>query len=409
MEFKKKQAELLYLGKPFLVIQNVKDKYSNLASQASTFSQIKRQYYSNPNYRLKSYEPTIKKIIMENPVHKKKLENFKNKKPFFQVKIKKKISKGMDVYGENVDNLILKIPLFHDSVDKYIKLPDKDASKLRKVQMKALNNKHYNIKIIDGQKLMDKLLPGLLINNDLKKNIVATLLATGRRQNELVNGIIKKSKKGNYFAIFEGQSKIGLDLKRDSYEIPLLAPFNIVEKAWKVCNEYFKDAKEREKFKIKIRNISRWIKKNPFQLENNIDKLHELRSIYSLICYQLFPTGRLSQMAYISSVLGEASVNVATHYNSIKVINIENLWIPDNLKVTLSDWKTKDKHTKMIVEPIKNYITNKLLTGDLLQINKTLIGKISGKSKNVINRFYNENKNKINQINQINKNTHEKI
>ena len=144
-----------------------------------------------------------------------------------------------------------------------------------------------------------------------------------------------------------------MDIKRKPYEIPLLAPFNVVEKSWNKSKNYFNNS-NREIFKSKIRNISRWLKKK----KCNVDKLHEFRSIYALICYQLFPTGRLSQMAYISSVLGETSINIASHYNSIKVENINNFWVP---KCQRYDWKANDKHTKMIVPELNKFIMNECM------------------------------------------------
>ena len=396
MNFKKSQVLLLSQNKPFIVLQNVKDKYPNISSQSVILSQIKRMYLSDPKHRVPAYETTMKDLIKKNP-NMKELVEFKEKNPYQQDKIQKKILNGKIVYNENTDKVIEKIPLFNKDIDTYIKLPSKDAKKLRQTQTAALNNKHYNVKIIDGDKLMNEVLP-LLYSDNSREYITAALLATGRRQNELSGGTLSKSKCGPYFALFDGQSKTGLDIKRDAYDIPLLAPFNVVSKTWDKAKEYFNDNKttiinDRKTFKTKIRNISRWLKKNP---EYKVEKLHEFRSIYALICYELFPTGKLSQMAYISSVLGETSINIASHYNSIKVENVTKLWVPDNQKYS---WKGGDTHVKMIIPKMDEFVMNQFMNKIKKKLSKTTIRRISGKSTGVINRFYEENREEIQRYN----------
>ena len=391
MNFKREQVKLLSQNKPFIVLQNVKDKYPNISSQSVILSQIKRLFLENPNNRLSSYETKINEL-KEKYTDNKYIKDFENQKPYIQDKIQKKIRNGKIVYDKEFDKIIEKIPLFNKNIDKYIKLPTKDAKTLRQTQTKSLNNKHYNIKIINGDELINEILP-LLESDNFREYISATLLATGRRQNELVNGSIHKSNSGPYFALFDGQSKTGLDIKRKPYEIPLLAPFNVVEKSWNKSKNYFNNS-NREIFKSKIRNISRWLKKK----KCNVDKLHEFRSIYALICYQLFPTGRLSQMAYISSVLGETSINIASHYNSIKVENINNFWIP---KCQRYDWKANDKHTKMIVPELNKFIMNECMKQKKKKLTKTTLKRISEKSQRVVDRFYESNKDNINKYNTL--------
>ena len=391
MNFKKEQVELLEQNKPFIVLQNVKDMYPNISTQSVILSQIKKLYLSDSKHRVPEYKETINKLINENPITE--LIEFDKKNPIEQDKIQKKIQNGKIVYSESIDKLIEQIPLFHKDIDTYIKLPSKDAKKLRQSQTKSLNNKHHNVKTIDGNQLMVNILP-LLESENFKEYIPALLLATGRRQNELSTGIITKSKCGPYFALFDGQSKTGLDVKRNSYDIPLLAPFTTVSKTWEKSKEYFNlDAKDDIAFKIKIRNISRWIKKNPIY---SIDTLHEYRSIYALLCYQLFPTGKLSQMAYISSVLGETSINIASHYNSIKVENVKELWVPNNQKY---NWKSSDIHTEMIIPKINEFIIEQNMNPK--KLSKTIIKRITGKSQNVIDRFYDMNVTEIEKYNNL--------
>lgn len=391
MNFKEEQIKLLEQNKPFIVLQNIKDKYPNISSQSVILSQIKRMYMSDPKHRVPAYEITLQELIKKNPNVKEFIE-FGKHNPRIQDKIQKKIRNGKIVYNENIDKKIEEIPLFNKDIDTYIKLPTKDAKKLRQTQTQALNNKHHNIKIINGDNLMLSVLP-LLESENTREYIPALLLATGRRQNEMVSGTLSKSSCGPYFALFDGQSKTGLDIKREAYDIPLLAPFNIVNKTWKKSKEYFNNTDDRTVFKIKIRNIARWLKKHP---EYKIDKLHEFRSIYALICYQLFPTGRLSQMAYISSVLGETSINIASHYNSIKVENVSKLWVPSDQQY---NWESKDVHTDEIIPTVSDFILNQNMNKSKKKLTKTVIKRISGKSQGVVDRFYTLNKNEIEKYN----------
>lgn len=391
MEFKKVQIELLIKKKPFLVLQNVKDKYPNISSQSVILSQIKKLYLSDPNNRLPEYEIKIHEIIEKYP-EKTEIVEFSKKNPYQQDKIQKKIRNGKIVYSKEIDDLLEKIPLFDKDIDKYIKLPTKDSKTLRRTQITALNDKHHNIKVLDGDLLMSTILPYLESDNE-KERIVAVLLSTGRRQNELVEGTLSKSNCGPYFALFKGQSKTGLDLERNAYDIPLLAPFSVVKKAWDNSKKYFEETQNKEQFKIKIRNISRWLKKQKI----NVEKLHEFRSIYALICYQLFPTGKLSQMAYISSVLGETSINIASHYNSIRVENVKKLWITKEHKY---DWKkSNNSHQNIVSDKIDEYIMNQSTSNNKKKITKADLGRISGKSQCVIDRFYKDNKDEIERYN----------
>jgi hypothetical protein len=385
MNFKKEQVKLLAQNKPFIVLQNVKDKYPNVSSQSVILSQIKRMYLSDPNHRLPAYEPHMKKLLKEHP----EVKDFESKPPYQQDKIQKKIQNGKSVYTDELDKIIVKIPLFNKDIDKYIKLQPNDAKTLRRTQTQSLNNKHHNIKIINGQELMNTFLP--MLNSDkTSERICAVLLATGRRQNEIVKGNITESKKGPYFAIFKGQSKTGLDIERDSYCIPLLAPFHLVKDSWEKSRSYFED----KAFKIKIRNVSRWLKKQ----DTNVDKLHEFRSIYALICYELFPTGRLSQMAYISSVLGETSINIASHYNSIKVEHIKKIWVPEGHNFVM---KGGDPHTDMIAPVIEEFILKQIPLNNKKKLTKTLIGRLGEKSQSVVNRFYKINEPEIIKYNKL--------
>ena len=54
--------------------------------------------------------------------------------------------------------LFLASGYFYKNIDKYIKLQPSDAKQLRRTQTQSLNNKHHNVKIVDGDELMNNLL-----------------------------------------------------------------------------------------------------------------------------------------------------------------------------------------------------------------------------------------------------------
>ena len=93
-------------------------------------------------------------------------------------------------------------------------------------------------------------------------------------------------------------------------------------------------------------------------------------------------------MAFISSILGETSINIASHYNSIRVDNVNKIWVPEECKY---DWKGGDKHTDIIVEKMNDYIMKSKMSNKSVKITKTLIGHVSEKSSSVVNRFYKKN------------------
>jgi hypothetical protein len=103
-------------------------------------------------------------------------------------------------------------------------------------------------------------------------------------------------------------------------------------------------------------------------------------------------------MAYISSVLGETSINIASHYNSIKVENVKQLWVPSSQNY---NWESSfdDVHTQMIIPKINEFIIEQNMNPNKNKISKTVIKRISGKSQNVVDRFYNMNINEIEKYN----------
>lgn len=322
MEFKKEQVRLLEENRVYLVLQNVKDKYKNIATQSSCISHIKRMYLDDDKHRTPEYFVILKKALSICSNYRKELLDFSSRPLYDQYKIQKMINIGNVQYSPEADEIIENIPLYNIGIIECLKLSPTDMKQVRKIQSKALHDKHHNIKIVDGDKLMASVLPKLLSAN-IKEVIFAVLLATGRRQNELMKGILTEIEDDPYMVTFSGQSKTGLDIKRPPYNIPLLAHSHIVILAWNRSKLYFENVKNNRKFKDKIRNVARWIKKNP---QYEIENIHQLRSIYACIVCQLFPTNKMSNMAHISNVLGEASINIAAHYNSTKIINLSGLF-----------------------------------------------------------------------------------
>lgn len=323
MNFNSQQIELLENNKPFVVLQNVRDRYPNIATQSSVLSKIKRQYMEDKKHRVPEYHIELQKAL-DTGKNNEDFIDFDNHNPHIQNKIQKKIAQGKTVYGQYTDTIIAKIPIVNKECVQHLKLPKNDSSVLRQIQRKALNNKHHNVKNIDADDLMKKVIP-LLLSDNIYQVIVAVLLATGRRQNELVKGNLTESDNDPYMVTFSGQSKTGLDIQRPPYNIPVLAHANFVIIAWNKAKNYFQLVDSPDQFKKRIRNVARWLKRNP---QYDIQKLHQLRSIYARISYILFPTGRLSEMAYISEILGQQDIDIASHYNSINVHNVKDFINP---------------------------------------------------------------------------------
>jgi hypothetical protein len=381
--------------KPFRVIQNVYDKYGE-SSRPVKLSQIKKAYLQSGK-RDSEYEETLKKIKLLYPNFIPELNNFSLLNPWEQRKVQAKIGKGSEVYGKEIDKIIVAIPVVPHYLNE-LKISKSESKQRRKEASSQLQKKHNHSQKIDVGLLFKTMLP-MLNSEKSTEYIPALLLVTGRRVNEIVNqGEINNSNSGKWYACFSGQSKIGTDLERKPYEIPLLAEYSKVKKVWEKAKLYLNPKKETltpKQIANKTRNILKFVHKYPGKY-GDATNLHNFRAIYAAICTEIFDRGNISRIAYVSHILGENSINPALHYSSINLVNLKLPWYYE------INWDKKQTDDDDIINQLeKSAFENASLSKK--NISKKL--KISSSKSSNISNFWKRNKNQLESLkqNKINK------
>ncbi len=203
-------------------------------------------------------------------------------------------------------------------------LSNDETRQLKKLRAEIFNDKiNQEPLVISGDELLAKMMPLLLKDNLVKEVVPALLLATGRRTIEILKTakftLREDMKADGYKCIFSGQAKAGLD-EKDCYEIPLLAPFYLVEFALQTVRRQF-DATN-----VSAEQVHQIYAR---QLNTYIHKLvgvnaHALRSIYAMCCYTLNKNVS-SMIGYIATILGHSNNMNAAYYQTI---NVEKLTGP---------------------------------------------------------------------------------
>jgi hypothetical protein len=300
VQFNTECVKLINNGKIYEVLQKCKDTYPNVSTRKNVLSKLKR-FYLDDEKNLLVHDASKLGIFQHH---------FNNLSSHDKYKQVQKAIKGVKVYDDKADEALKTFKLFNEEIE-LLALSKQDLAKVKKDNEKALQRKHMETLEIDGEELIN-LAKSYLESKNEYENIFAVLTLTGRRQNELLEGKIEPTK--NNFVMFSGQSKIGLSLEREAYEIPILETYEKLCPAWEQARRYLEP-----NLKMRLKNVCRWIvKKTPLKL----DKLHQLRSMYALICAQKFNYPNWSQSAIIASILGESSLAMTLHYNAFKVVNV---------------------------------------------------------------------------------------
>jgi hypothetical protein len=383
-DFIENQFPFLDAKQPYRVIQNVYDKYSE-SSRPVKLSQIKRAYLQSGK-RDEHYGESLMNVRKLYPQYKKQFDHFASFNPWKQQKIQAKIRKGEPFYNEEADQLILSLPVVPEYVEK-LTISREDSKKRRKQASMQLQKKHETSQKVDVAKLFKSMIP-MLSSEKATEYIPAVLLTTGRRVNELANqGKIEKSGSSDWFVIFSGQSKTGVDLERKEYEIPLLARYERVKSAWDHSKKYLNPSDKcltPKEIANKTRNILTHIKKYP-EKYGGAKNLHNFRAIYAAICTEIFDRGNISRIAYVSHILGENSINPALHYSSINLENLRKPWFTGFIQ-----WDVKNSDDEKIVEVLEQ------MKNEEEKVNqKNVLDKV--KSKALLD-FWKRNKHQIKEL-----------
>lgn len=187
---------------------------------------------------------------------------------------------------------------------------------------------------VDVDNLIAKLSP-FLYDGKRHQTATALLLFTGRRTIEILQTakfyLGKNQTPDGYKCYFSGQAKTGLEPIKD-YEIPLLAPFNVVAMAMQRIRSQYDTSnmtsEEVNYFSVSIGAVTKKLGLNP----------HALRSVYALATYKLLKS-KCSLIGYISKVLGHVSPQNAMYYSRLKVVNFSGPYKPTVvIPETTDDW-----------------------------------------------------------------------
>lgn len=259
----------------------------------------------------------------------------------------------------------------------------------------------------EGDRLLEKLMPAL--HGDKRHRMAAgLLLATGRRTVEVLktgNFYLNKnqSSKG-YVCMFSGQAKEGL-FPGGEYEIPLLAPYWLVKKAFTQVREMyptdgFTNADVNSSY---APSINAYLKKSCGLTP------HSLRAAYAIMNYALSGKDemgknkkRISLIGYISRILGHSQPSAAAYYQRMSVVDLSGPFqaeYQEPIKEVIADEENS-------IWNVSGKVEQKRLAGVLemmergIRVTSTSIREHAGGSMAVIQRFILKNQEVIKRYNE---------
>lgn len=259
---------------------------------------------------------------------------------------------------------------------------------------------------VEGDRTL-KLLTEPLANLETKRHFIAAalLLVTGRRTIEVLQTgdfyLAKDGDQNGYKCMFSGQAK-RKNKKDIPYEIPLLAPYWAVKRAFTHMREMYQaeglsQADVNSAFSTGINTrVKKLINLRP----------HELRAVYAAMTYKLNSEGfygwkKMSPIGFISQVLGHEDVKASTFYQRLKVIDftgpVEMEQAPVFQIVEEEDndgWEVTGKVDQKRLVDIKEMMEKRI------RITASSVRVHAGGSMVAIHRFINKNSNRIVEYNE---------
>lgn len=222
---------------------------------------------------------------------------------------------------------VLSVPIVPDNISD-LHMSAADATALKKMRSKVdVNKLRDDVEEVDLSVIIGRLMPTLLSPSSAKTNalVSALLLATGRRTIEIMKTakfyLASSQSSTGYECMFSGQAKDSL-IGSEDYEIPLLAPFFLVNHAI-LCLR-----KKVDCTKIDSEEVNALYAKG---INNYVNRIcatnpHALRAIYAHATYILSKT-KMTFIGYVSKVLGHSTATNAAYYSRIKLDNVESAYI----------------------------------------------------------------------------------
>lgn len=283
--------------------KSVKDP-DKLNSIATTMSNVKKKLIASDKYRHHEYDTDLDIVEADFPDQKKAILDFNELTVSEQLKFQANAPKS------DLNDALRQVHIVPQNLLNY-GLDSKEAKsrmKSNEAVLKSKTNDMSTATSFTGEQML-KILEGLK-SDTIKQLAPAVLLATGRRTHEILETAAFEPVPDNrYAAIFSGQAKTE---SKEKYEIPLLAPNEVVIKGFHELRKLIANQSYPEKV---IQRACKPIKP------------HDYRRAYSVACEQLYNDGlstkstkKMSANGYISSILGHQNPKTSVHYN---IVNVE--------------------------------------------------------------------------------------
>jgi hypothetical protein len=148
----------------------------------------------------------------------------------------------------------------------------------------------------------------------------ALSLLTGRRCIEIFK-TAQFTAVNDHAAMFSGQAKKNDVAHPAAYEIPVLAPPDLINAAL-VRLRIAKDCSALSNREVNLR-YSNSCNSGARRLLGSQHQFHSLRAIYAVVCYNACLPHRYSLNAFVCRVLGHSSLGSSLHYSAIHVENLK--------------------------------------------------------------------------------------
>jgi hypothetical protein len=304
------------------VVEFIRDRYPR--SLSSYVSQVKKQWMSldvtNEDYGAQ-YDVVLARVdaaIAQATSAKKdmlraaraKLVEFHGLNLADKNAIQRQI-RGTQYSGHAmVDDLIMALRIFPAYIND-LKLSEAERATLQKRSTAALEAKSIESITVQASKLISQCKATLKDSRANHFDLAAALgLLTGRRCVEIFK-TAQFTPVNEHSVMFRGQAKKG-DLVDASYEIPVLAPADLIHTALSRL-QAAKDCGTLTNRDVNLR-YSNSCNAAARRLLGTEHHFHTLRGIYAVIAHSCCLPHRYSQNAFVAKVLGHSSLGSSLHY-----------------------------------------------------------------------------------------------
>jgi Telomere resolvase len=219
-----------------------------------------------------------------------------------------------------VDDLITSFTIFPEYIND-LKVSDTERSALQKAATVALEAKSIKSITVQGSELISKCKATLKNIRTNPFDVAAALgLLTGRRCIEIFK-TAHFTPVNDHSVLFGGQAKKGDLADPVAYEIPVLAPPDLMNtalarlRAAKDCS-----ALTNRDVNLKFANSCNSAARRLLGKEHHF---HSLRGIYAVIAYNLCLPHKYSLNAFVAKVLGHSNLSTSLHYSAIHVEHLK--------------------------------------------------------------------------------------